>query len=148
MIDLMLFTTGRNLIETCSYQNHIGSPHTGDTENITASVFRMDNGGVALLRMDYLRPQSAPTHGDDRLRLAGTKGVAEYMAFTGVTVVSNARTQAKITQLPGEGSLFADFLDSVYNNKPPTMPWSEIYRGHQIVLGARQSAEQHRIVRL
>ncbi|MBM3811348.1 MAG: Gfo/Idh/MocA family oxidoreductase [Acidimicrobiia bacterium] len=148
MVDLMLFTSGRDLVEAATFQNHIGFPETGDTENVTGTVFRMDNGGVALLRMDYLRPQKAVTHGDDRLRLAGTKGIAEYMAATGVTVVSNARAQEVVRDLPAEGSLFVEFLDWIYNNKPMSLSWKEIYRGHQIVLGAREAGEKHRIVKL
>ena len=148
MVDLMLFTTGRTLVEASTFQNHIGFPETGDTENVTATIFRMDNGGVALLRMDYLRPEAASTHGDDRLRLAGTKGVAEYMAATGVTLVTNTRKQEVIRDLPEKGSLFTEFLDWVYNNKPMSLSWKDIYRGHQIVLGARQAAEEHRLVKL
>jgi predicted dehydrogenase len=148
MVDLMLYTTGRNLIETFSYQNHIGFPETGDTENVTASIFKLDNGGVALLRMDYLRPQAATTHGDDRMRLAGTKGIAEYMAATGVTLMSNTRKQEVIKDLPEGGSVFVEFLDWIYNNKPMSLSWADIYRGHQIVLAAREAAERHRIVRI
>jgi len=147
MIDLMLFTSGRDFTEAAGFQNHIGFPETGDTENITATVFRLDNGGVALLRMDYLRPQQAPTHGDDRLRLAGTKGIAEYMAATGVTVLSAGRT-GKVTELPAERSLFTEFLDHIYNNKPAPIPWRDIYRGHQVVLGARDAMESHRMTKL
>lgn len=147
MIDLMLFTSGRDFKEATGYQNHIGFPETGDTENVTATVFRLDNGGVALLRMDYLRPQKAATHGDDRLRLAGTKGIAEYMAATGVTVLSDKRT-GKVTELPAERSLFSEFLDHVYNNKPAPIPWRDIYRGHQIVLGARDAMESHKAMKL
>jgi hypothetical protein len=47
----------------------------------------MANGGVAMLHMDYCRPETAQTHGD-RLRLAGTKGAADDPAATGVTVMS------------------------------------------------------------
>src|SRR6185436_16229612 len=104
MIDNILYTTGRNLVEVFTFQNHVGSPQTGETENITDSVFRMDNGGLTALRMDYLRPQGAPSHGDDRLRLAGTKGVAEYMAATGVTVI-NGKDSRVVKDLPVQQSL-------------------------------------------
>lgn len=148
MIDLMLFTSGRNLVEAFGYQNHIGFPETGDTENITATVFRMDNGGVALLRMDYLRPKLAGSHGDDRLRLAGTKGIAEYMGATGVTVMSDKRGREAVSALPAPRSLFTEFLDHIYNAKPAPIPFEQIERGHRIVLGAREAMESHRIVKL
>ena len=39
-----------------------------------AFVLTMSNGGVASVTLDYLRPEAAPTHGDERLRIAGTRG--------------------------------------------------------------------------
>jgi len=146
MIDNMMFTTGRNLVEVFSYQNRIGA-ETGEMENVTDSMFKMDNGGLAVLRMDYLRPQAASSHGDDRLRLAGTKGVAEYMAATGVTVVS-AKGSRVVTELPAAQSLFVDFLNHVYYGKPISLTWEQIYRGTQIALAARDAAEEHRIVKV
>ncbi len=148
MIDLMLFTTGRDFKEAFGFQNHIGFPETGDTENVTGTVFRLDNGGVALLRMDYLRPQTASTHGDDRLRIAGTKGVAEYMEATGVTVVSEKRKREVLKDLPAERSLFTAFLDHIYNQKPAPIPWAQILRGHEIVLGARNAMESGKVLAL
>lgn len=141
MIDLMIYTTGRDFVETAGFQNHIGFPETGDTENISATAFKLDNGGVALLRIDYLRPKTAATHGDDRLRLAGTKGIAEYMEATGVTVMSDKRKHERLTTLPAERSLFSEFLDHIYNGKAEPIPFKEILRGHQVALAARDAME-------
>jgi predicted dehydrogenase len=148
MIDLMLSTSGRDFVEAAGFQNHIGFPETGDTENVTGTVFRLDNGGVALLRMDYLRPQAADAHGDDRLRLAGTKGIAEFMHATGVTVMSDKRGRTVIQELPAKRSLFTEFLDHIYNGKPAPISWREIERGHEIVLGARDAMEARRIQKI
>jgi len=148
MVDLMRWTSGREFTEVYSYQTHIGFPDHGDMENVTASVFRLDNGGAGVLRMDYFRPSTAPTHGDDRLRLAGLKGVIEYQAATGVTVMSEKEKPRVITELPPAGSVFVDFLESTYNGKPPALSLEDIYRVCDIVLAARDSAEQHRVIRL
>jgi hypothetical protein len=106
MVDLMLWTSGRDFKEVASFQTRVGFPEIGDAENSAASLFRMDNGGAATLRMDYLRPETAPSHGDDRLRLAGTKGIAEYYNTGGVTLVSVGRKLEQIRDLPPEGSVF------------------------------------------
>ncbi len=141
MLDLMIYTTGRDFVETHGFQNHLGSPNTGDTENISATTFKLDNGGVALLRLDYLRPKNASSHGDDRLRLAGAKGIAEYMEATGVTIVSDSRKPERLSSLPAERSLFGEFLDHIYNGKAEPIPWKEILRGHQVALAAREAME-------
>lgn len=148
MVDLMRWTSGREFTEVFSYETRIGFPELGDMENVTATVFRLDNGGAGTLRMDYFRPATAPTHGDDRLRLAGLKGVVEYQAATGVTVLSEKEKPRVVSELPPAGSVFVDFLESVYNGKAPALSLEDIYRVCDIVLMARQSAEQHRVIRL
>jgi predicted dehydrogenase len=148
MVDLMRFTSGREMTEVVSYQTHIAFPEIGDMENVTGSLFKLDNSGIGTLRMDYLRPDTAASHGDDRLRLAGTKGVAEYQAATGVTLVSSNRKPETIQDLPPQGSVFLDYLQYVYNNAAPTLTLADIYRVCEIVLGARDSVASGRIARL
>jgi predicted dehydrogenase len=147
MVDLMRWTSGREMVETAAFQSRVGYPELGDMENTTSTIFRMDNGGTAALRMDYLRPETAPTHGDDRLRLAGTQGVVEYQAATGVTVVTGKEKPHVITELPKSRSLFVDFLESVYHGKAPGLSLQDIYRVNEIVLAARLAAEQGRVVK-
>lgn len=148
MIDLMRWTSGREFTEALSYQARIGPPEIGEMETVTGTLFRLDNGGIGTLRMDYFRPETAPSHGDDRLRLAGTKGVVEYQAATGVTLLTgNARPQ-QITDLPPRGSVFIDFLESLYLGKTPALSEADIWRVNEITLLARDSAERHAIVKL
>jgi predicted dehydrogenase len=148
MVDLMRWSSGREFTEAVSFQSHIGFPELGDMENVTASMFRLDNGGVGVLRMDYLRPGTAPTHGDDRLRLAGTKGIVEYQESTGVTLLSGRRPPQVIRELPPRRSLFIDFLKSVYLGTAPALTLADIFRVNDIVLLARESAEGRQIVKL
>jgi predicted dehydrogenase len=148
MVDLMRFTSGREMLEAVSFQGRIGHPELGDMENTTATIFRLDNGGTAALHMDYLRPETAPTHGDDRLRLAGTEGVVEFQESTGVTLITGREKPRVLSDLPPGGSLFLDFLDSVYNGKPAGLSIGDIWKVNEIVLAARESAERHSIVKV
>ncbi|HVX67424.1 MAG TPA: Gfo/Idh/MocA family oxidoreductase [Bryobacteraceae bacterium] len=148
MIDLMRWTGGREFTEAVSYQTRLGFPAIGEMENVTGSLFRLDNGGVGLLRIDYLRPKAAPTHGDDRLRLAGTRGVLEYQASTGVTLMAGERPPEAIKEFPEAKFLFIDFLESIYLGKTHRLTESDIFRVNEIVLLARESAERHQIVKL
>ena len=148
MVDLMRWTSGHELVEAVSLHSRIGHPELQDMENVTATIFRMDNGGIASLRMDYLRPDTAPTWGDDRLRLAGTRGVAEFQEASGLTLVTDKRAPRQITELPRNVSLFIDFLNSVYSGQPAGLVLSDIYRVNEIVLAARDSADGHKFVLL
>ncbi|MBI4910592.1 MAG: Gfo/Idh/MocA family oxidoreductase [Acidobacteria bacterium] len=149
MIDLMRFTSGREMTEAFSYRAQIKAPPgIGEMENTTATVFRLDNRGVGTLHMDYCRPESAPTHGDDRLRLAGINGVLEYMAATGVTLLREGKKPEIITDLPKGGPLFLDFLDHVYNGKPTALPFDDIYMANLVTIAAQEATLTGRPVKV
>jgi predicted dehydrogenase len=148
MVDLMRWTSGRDMIETISVQGRVGFPVLGEMENTTATIFGLDNGGTAALHMDYLRPDTATTWGDDRLRLAGTRGVAEYQAATGVTLITDKHAPRTISELPPNGSLFLDFLNSVYNSRPTLLELRDIYRVNEIVLAARDAGDRRQMIRI
>lgn len=146
MVDLMRFTSGRDIRQVASLETRIGHPEIGEAENATGTLFTLDNGGAATLHMDFLRPGNAASHGDDRLRLAGTKGVAEYQESTGVTVVSDHRKLTRITDLPPARSLFTEFLESIYNGKAAPVSLADVYRVSEIVIRAREAAEKRQIL--
>ena len=147
LIDLMRFCSGRELVEVAGYQSRVAHPEIGDMEDVTGAVYRLDNGGVATMHMDYLRPDSAPGHGDDRLRLAGTKGVAEYMESLGVVVLSPDKKPYNVSPLPPAGSVFVDFVESVYLGKQAMLPIRDIYRVNEITLATHEAAREHRFLK-
>jgi predicted dehydrogenase len=144
MIDLMAFTSGRSFRQVSSMQGHVAFSELGDMQNVTASIFRLDNGGTATLRMDYLRPAAVQGHGDDRLRLAGTKGVVEYQEATGVSVIGPAGKRI-LTSLPRQGSVFADFLLSAYAGAKPSLTWQDIVRANSWTMTAQDATESGRV---
>jgi predicted dehydrogenase len=143
MIDLMRHCSGREFVEVAGYQSHVALSGYPEMENVTASVYKLDNGGVANLYMDYLRPAAASGHGDDRLRLAGTKGIAEYMESLGVTVMSEKSKPRVISSLPEPRSVFLDFIESVYLGKPQSLSLDDIYRTNEIAITTHNASAQH-----
>lgn len=146
MIDLMRFTSGRNFTHASSF---MGRPQfqSGSMETSTSTSFRLDNDGTATLHMDYCRPSTAPTHGDDRLRLAGTKGVAEYMAATGTTLITGSSKPRRIDDLPPDGSVFRDYIANVYGGAPATLSLQDIYTVCDVTLDAHEAAVEQKVVR-
>jgi predicted dehydrogenase len=147
MADLMLFTSGRTFVECASFEGRVGWPQLGARANTASILFRLDNGGTAVLSLDYLRPGGAPTHDDDRIRIAGTKGVAEYQSATGA-VVTTADAAPRKLALPPAGENFADFLESVYNGRTGLLPIEEIWTANEVVLAANEAVNTGRVVRL
>lgn len=148
MIDLMRWATGREFVDATSWQTRVGMPELKDQENVSASVFKLDNGGLAILRMDYLRPDTAATHGDDRMRIGGTKGIVEYMAATGVTLLTTTDKPKVISDLPATGGVFVDYLKATYLGAKPTTTLSDIWKVNEITIAAHEAAEKGHTVRV
>ena len=141
LVDLMRFTTGRELLHVASHESRTGHPELGDMENTAVSIYRLDNGGNGSFHLDYCRPETSPSHGDDRLRIAGTRGIVEYQENLGVTVITDEQPPRKIDPLPPAQSYFTDFLESAYLGKPSGLSLADIYRANEIVLEARDAAD-------
>jgi len=92
-----------------------------------------------------LRPASVRGHGDDRLRLAGTGGIVEYQEETGVTVIGRGGKRI-LTDLPRQGSVFADFLRSTYLGDKPALTWQAIVRANEWTMAAHEAAESGRVI--
>ena len=78
IIDLAWWVTGLKFaVVQGGLSGNIAKRDYGEFDDHAAVLFRLSNGGAAVMHMDYLRPKAAPTHGDDRMRIAGSKGVVE-----------------------------------------------------------------------
>ena len=74
MFDLMRWNSQRDFTEVFSYHSQVSaSAGIGRMENTTTTILKMDNAGTTSLHMDYYQSEAAPTHGDDRVRIAGSK---------------------------------------------------------------------------
>jgi predicted dehydrogenase len=148
MMDLMQFVSGRAFAEVAAFQSTVGNSTLGEMENVATLSFKLDNRGVASLRMDYQRPETAPTHGDDRLRIVGATGIVEFQETQGLTLITAKDPPRKITELPKSRPLAVDFLESLHGGPPHQLPRAEIFRISEQILKAREAAEEHKIVRL
>jgi predicted dehydrogenase len=147
MLDLMRWISGREFTQVAAFHSNVGSPQIGEMENNAALAFKLDNGGSASMRIDYLRPAAAKSHGDDRLRIVGTRGIVECQSER-VTLVTENEAPREVSPLPPGKSLFLDFLESIYLGKPHILPVAAIFRISEIVLKAREAADSGKVVRL
>ncbi|MGI9603712.1 MAG: Gfo/Idh/MocA family protein [Acidimicrobiales bacterium] len=75
--DFARFVTGRRLTPIAGRSANGSLPDWSTLDDHTVSVCALEGGGTAVVHADYLRPSDATTHGDDRLRVAGSTGVVE-----------------------------------------------------------------------
>lgn len=145
-MDLIRWTTGREFAEVMAYSANVAHPDLGDLEDSACIIARLDNGASAAVRLDYCRPAAAPTHGDDRLRVAGNRGVIEAMGDR-VTLITAEEGPRELAQ-PGRVNLFADYVEAVKANRQPFIPFADCVRITEVVLRAREAAVTARPVKL
>ncbi len=139
-LDLMHWVSGQRFSGVYSYEQNVQAPGYGEMENICGAVMHLENGGVATLSMDYHRPDSARTHGDDRLRVVGTKGILEYRLADGLMLLSengSALEKPSLRQPPLP--LFLDFLSEAYLGRPMMIRKDEIFHVVETLIAARDS---------
>lgn len=84
----------------------------GELETIALCQFSLTGEVLASASIDYLRPASAATHGDDRVRVAGTEGVIEVR--DGKVLLINARADGERELAAAcDRQIFRDFVGSI-----------------------------------
>jgi predicted dehydrogenase len=113
-----------------------------------AFVLSMRNGGVASVTLDYLRPESAPTHGDERLRIAGTRGVIETaLVERKVTLITEGKPPRTLPLTP-QTDIFTQFARSLRGEAAPPLALHEACRITEIAIKAQQAADTKTVVSL
>jgi predicted dehydrogenase len=111
-------------------------------------ALQMRNGGTAAVTLDYLRPMKAPSHGDERVRIAGTRGVVEAALATKETSLVTADSPPRQLTLQPQPDIFTTFVRSLRREGPPLMSLADAFRITEISLKARQAAESGKRVSL
>ena len=76
-IDAVQWVSGRQIARACGLAGNLSKSDYGTAEDHLAVLMEMDDGATAVVHADFLRPAAAASHGDDRLRIAGAKGLIE-----------------------------------------------------------------------
>ncbi|MEO6434508.1 MAG: Gfo/Idh/MocA family oxidoreductase [Tepidisphaeraceae bacterium] len=79
-IDAIRFVTERNVVAITGRNGNVSRPQFGTMEEYVTATMELEGGGTGIVHADYYRPDKATTHGDDRLRVAGPKGIVEVLA--------------------------------------------------------------------
>lgn len=113
-----------------------------------AFVLAMRGGGVASVTLDYLRPEAAPTHGDERLRVAGTRGVVEATLVEDRVTLCTTTGPPRELPLNPQVDLFTRFARSLLGEGAPPLQLHEACRITEVALKAQQAADTGHVVPL
>jgi predicted dehydrogenase len=147
-VDLMSWVSGLRYRRVAAFHGRIGSEHIQETENHASILLELSNGGSATARLDYLRPSPAPTHGDDRLRLAGTEGVLEVRGGEPKLMLVTSKKEPHTIDPGSTPNLFTEFVQALRANQPYRIPAEDCFYATKVVLKARQAADEKKLVDL
>ncbi len=146
--DWLHWILGDVFTEVQGREGTIAHPDYAACGSHAAFLLQMRNGGVASLTLDYLRPETAPTHGDERVRIAGSRGVIETALVEKKVTLTTADSPPRSLPLSPETDFFTQFARSLQGGGPPPLTLHDACRITEISLMAQQAADTGRVVSL
>jgi predicted dehydrogenase len=111
-----------------------------DPEMAALCQFTLEDNIIAAVNLDFYRPAGAPTHGDDRIRCAGTEGVLEVRDGRVILTDKNGVTEYAPKSAP---MLASEFLLG-----HPCVSPEEIFAVTEAAIAARDSADTGKTVKI
>lgn len=139
-LDWILWFSGSSFKTVGAFHSSAENRDHGDLEMTAAVMCQMENGVIGTASIDYWRPQSAPTHGDDQVRVAGTEGVIEVVH--GKCFLINADGSREIELRENRG-IFYDFVRAIEENTPGIVSAEETFELTRGCLSAREDADMN-----
>lgn len=143
-IDWIYAACGPDFTSVCAVSTTACNGPYEELETAALCLFELKNGGVASVNADYFRPAAAPTHDDDRLRLVGTKGIAEYREGKVFLIDKDGRHELP---LPPAQDIFELFLKRIAGDDTGVTP-EEGFAVTRLALAARRAADTGQKIKL
>lgn len=109
----------------------------GELEVTSAMLMGLKDGGIATVTADFLRPDGASRHDDDRLRLTGTRGMIEVI--DGQVFLENEQSKRELP-LPAPENAFLGFVRAIEDGTAKIYAQNALAATH-VALCARDSAD-------
>ena len=112
-----------------------------------SSLCRFSNGAVGNLTVNYLNPPKIGFHGNDQLRLFGTKGILE--AVDGLSRVRMAKGDGPLEDLEtpkDRPRYFELLLDQLIDGKEMPLTLERELQSTRVVIAMKEAAETGRTV--
>jgi len=145
-IDWLWWFTKGGLTEVAASHTTAGNRGHAELESSGACFYRLASGGTASVSFDYFRPDGAPGHGDDRLRVAGERGVVEVMNGEAVLMSHDAPPRRLEREEPR--AIFLEFVRHLETGSPMRIGAEEAFAVTEVALKSREAADRRVSVKL
>jgi predicted dehydrogenase len=130
-----------------SYETKAGNLGRGELRMVASSICRFDNGAVGNLTMNYLNPSNFGSHGNDQLRLYGTKGMIEAVDNNSrMRIATGDGPLRDVEPAPPQPSYFDLFVEHVLDGKEMPLPLERELQSTLTVIAMNEAAKTGRAV--
>ena len=144
--DFINFVTGLGFNKVAAMQGNFSHPERPACQDNCAIIAELSNGGHCMVSVDLFRPGSAETHGDDWIRVVGTKGVIEARGSDRTCTVLIDGKEPEPVELPEKSKMFKDFLLSLNGDENAETYQDESFMLTDVCLRADDSAKNGMVV--
>ena len=116
----------------------------GTMEASTMCLFACENGKMASVSADVMRPAAAPTHDDDRLRVVGSEGVLEVRGGKVYVIDGNGERELNLVQ--PEREIFEEMILEMRGGPKCRVSSEDSFFATRVALAARESQDSGRAV--
>lgn len=142
VIDWLLWMLGDVFVAVQGWECTAAHPDYPGCASQAGFLLRMRNGGVVAVSLDFLRPEGAPTHGDERVRLSGTRGVVESLAVDGSVTLIDEEGGPRALQVPRVENWYTTFVRHVQGKGPSFITLEQACRVTEIALKAQRAIDE------
>jgi len=140
-IDAIWFSTGRKYVAVTGRQGNVAKPAFGTMEDHCAALFELEGGATGIAHADYYRPDRTKTHGDDRLRVAGSKGVVEVRDAK-CMLLGEDGVEQDVTKLVATKPIYAELLAAARGESDDLYGTAASMEIAAVLLHARDAADK------
>ncbi|MBN2712474.1 MAG: Gfo/Idh/MocA family oxidoreductase [Planctomycetes bacterium] len=143
-IDWLLWFGGARPLSVYAAHSALDNHDHGEMEMTALCHFTFPGEVFGEANIDYLRPAKSPTHGDDRVRVAGTKGVVEVIGGKALLISDDVEGEQELP-LANNPGIFADVIRNV-KGEESLLSARDAFNVTEACLLARESADRHSII--
>jgi predicted dehydrogenase len=145
-IDWLYWFGAKRFVSVYSSHSKFYNMGNGDLELTALCHFVMEDEVFGSVSMDYLRPNTAKSHDDDRIRVVGTEGIIEVRECEVYLMNNETCGYVELDLCDGNKGIFWDFLKQVKNEGKCLISAEDSFYVTEASIKARISADEKRVV--
>ena len=143
-LDLIRFLSGSEPSSVYAFHSTSCNQGHGELESFGQIQLKLENGITASVNFDFLRPEGAPTHGDDRVRVLGSEGVIEVRDSKVYLIDKNGEGEPALLNPP---NIWDAFMEAASGGQG-LITTSDSIASTKVALIARESADRGCLLRI